>query len=154
MSSGKSGKHALDYLTGFDRTETLAMGNNPCSGVAGCSLGTFTTFPIPTDPKVTAGFDQIPGNGDDITQIPGNFILFGGTITGVSGYTTTGSYGGDSHTTITVTFTANATNMVLSWGGHIGTRSDWGASNSAVFISGSPHHMSQDNCSFGCGSPR
>lgn len=148
----KGGKHALDYLTSFDRTETLAMGNNPCSGVSGCSLGTFTTFPIPTDPKVTAGFDQIPANGDDITQIPGVFTLFGGTITGVSAYTTSGSYAGDSHTSITITFTAGSANMVLSWGGHIGTRADWGALNSAVFISGSPYHMSQDGCSFGCGS--
>jgi hypothetical protein len=148
----KGGKHALDYLTSFDRTETLAMGNNPCSGVTGCNLGTFTTFPIPTDPLVTAGFDQIPGNSDDITQIPGNFTLFGGTITAVSGYTLSGSYAGDSHTTITITFTANATNMVLAWGGHIGTRADWGAANSAVFISGSPYHMSQDGCSFGCGA--
>jgi len=148
----KGGKHALDYLTSFDRTETLAMGNNPCSGVAGCSLGTFTTFPIPVDPRVTAGFDQIPANGDDITQIPGNFTLFGGTITGVSSYTVSGSYAGDSHTSITITFTADSTNMVLSWGGHIGTRADWGALNSAVFISGSPYHMSQDGCSFGCGA--
>lgn len=148
----KGGKHALDYLTSFDRTETLAMGNNPCSGVGGCSLGTFTTFPIPVDPNVTAGFDQIPGNGDDITQIPGNFTLFGGTITGVSSYSVAGAFAGDSHTSITITFTANASTMVLSWGGHIGTRSDWGANNSAIFISGSPYHMSQDDCSFGCGS--
>ena len=42
--------------------------------------------------------------------------------------------------------------MALAWGGHIGTRADWGALNSAVFISGSPYHMSQDNCSFGCGA--
>lgn len=148
----KGGKHAIDYLTSFDRTETLAMGNNPCSGVAGCSLGTFTTAPIPVDPHVTAGFDQIPANGDDITQIPGVFTLFGGTITNVSAYTLTGSYAGDSHTTITITFTADSANMVLAWGGHIGTRADWGAANSAVFISGSPYHMSQDGCSFGCGA--
>ena len=148
----KAGKHALDYLTSFDRTETLAMGNNPCSGVGGCSLGTFTTFPIPVDPKVTAGFDQVPATADDIVQIPGNFTLFGGTITGVSTYTTSGSYAGDSHTSVTITFTADSANMVLSWGGHIGTRADWGANNSAVFISGSPYHMSQDACSFGCGS--
>lgn len=148
----KGGKHALDYLTSFDRTETQAMGNNPCSGVAGCSLGTFTTFPIPVDPKVTAGHDQIPANGDDITQIPGVFTLFGGTITNISAYTYSGSYAGDSHTSLVITFTADQANMVLSWGGHIGTRADWGADNSAVFISGSPYHMSQDACSFGCGS--
>ena len=147
----KGGKHALDYLTSFDRTETLAMGNNPCSGVTGCSLATFTTAPIPVDPNVTAGQDQIPGNGDDITQIPGVFTLFGGTITGVSGYTMTGSYAGDSHTSITITFTADSTNMVLAWGGHIGTRVDWGINNSAINISGSPYHMGQDSCSFGCG---
>ncbi|HEY0459187.1 MAG TPA: carboxypeptidase-like regulatory domain-containing protein [Pyrinomonadaceae bacterium] len=148
----KGGKHALDYLTSFDRTETLAMGNNPCSGVAGCSLGTFTTAPIPTDANVTAGFDQFPGNGDDIAQIPGVFTLFGGTITGVSAYTVTGSYAGDSHTSITITFTANSANMVLAWGGHIGTRADWGTGNSAINISGSPYHMNQDSCSFGCGA--
>ncbi len=147
----KGGKHAVDYLTSFDRTETLGMGNDPCSGV-GCSLGTFTTFPIPVDPNVTAGFDQIPANGDDITQIPGVFTLFGGTITGVSVYTLSGSYTGDSSTNITVTFTANSANMALAWGGHIGTRADWGAANSAVFISGSPYHMALDACSFGCGA--
>lgn len=148
----KGGLHALDYLTSFDRTETLADGNNPCSGVTGCSLGTFTTYAIPTDVNVTNGENQVPGGGDDITQIPGVFTLFGGTITNVSGYTRTGSYAGDSHASITITFTANSTNMVLAWGGHIATRADWGANNSAVFISGSPYHMNQDACSFGCGS--
>ncbi len=148
----KGAKHAIDYLTSFDRTETLAMGNDPCSGVVGCNLGTFTTFAIPTDSNVTAGFDQIPGNGDDITQIPGVFTLFGGTITGVSAYTLSGSFASDSHTSIVVSFTADSADMVLAWGGHIGTRADWGANNSAVFISGSPYHMSQDNCSFGCGA--
>jgi hypothetical protein len=147
----KGGKHALDYLTSFDRTETLGMGNNPCSGVTGCSLGTFTTFAIPIDPRVTAGFDQIPANGDDITQVPGVFTLFGGTITAVSSYTLSGTYAGDSTTSITVSFTAQSTNMVLAWGGHISTRAEWGQGNSAVFIGGSPYHMSQEACSFGCG---
>ena len=79
----KNGKHALDYLTTYDRTENV--GNNPCSGVQGCSLAVKTTFPIPLDPKVAAGQNQIPADGDDITQIPGVFTLFGGNITAVSG---------------------------------------------------------------------
>ena len=29
---------------------------------------------------------------------------------------------------------------MLAWGGHIATRQDWGAGNSAVAISGSPYH--------------
>jgi hypothetical protein len=135
----KNGKHALDYLTDYDRTESV--GNNPCSGVAGCSLASETTFPIPVDPRVTNGQNQVPGGGDDIVQIPGSFSLFGGTITAVSGYTVTGTYAGDSTTFITITFTSSVTNPVMAWGGHIGTRLDWGLANSAIAISGSPYHM-------------
>ena len=134
-----NGKHALDYLTDYDRTETI--GNNPCSGVAGCTLASETTFPIPVDPRVTNGQNQVPGGGDDIVQIPGSFSMFGGNITAVSGYTVTGSYAGDSTTFITITFTSTVTNPVLAWGGHIATRVDWGAANSAINISGSPYHM-------------
>ena len=135
----KSGKHAIDYLTDYDRTETI--GNNPCSGVAGCTLASETTFPIPSDPRVANGQNQVPGGGDDIVQIPGNFSMFGGTITAVSAYTVTGTYAGDSTTVLTITFTSSVTNPVMAWGGHIGTRLDWGAANSAINISGSPYHM-------------
>jgi hypothetical protein len=135
----KNGKHALDYLTDYDRTESV--GNNPCSGIAGCTLASESTFPIPVDSRVTNGENQVPGGGDDIVQIPGSFSLFGGTITGVSSYTVSGSYAGDSTTSVTVTFTSNVTNPVLAWGGHIATRIDWGTSNSAIAISGSPYHM-------------
>lgn len=142
----QGGKHALDYLTSYDRTETVAMGNDPCSSVAGCALGDpdNSTFAIPLDPNVSsAGVTQIGGQ---------SFTLFNGTITAVSGYTLNGSYAGNSDTTIAVTFTAAAANPVLAWGGHIATRADWGANNSAIAISGSPYHMRQDSCSFGCGS--
>src|SRR6185295_2245103 len=84
--------------------------------------------------------NQVPGGGDDITQIPGSFSMFGGTITATSGYTVTGTYAGDSTTFITITFTSNVANPVLAWGGHIATRIDWGITNSAIAISGSPYH--------------
>ncbi len=148
----RDGKHAYDYLTSFDRTETLASGNNPCSDITGCSLGTFTTFPIPADPKVSEGHDEIPGNGDDVTQVPGVFTLFGGTITNVSSYTTTGSFAGNSQTYITITFTADQENMALAWGAHIGTRQDWGPENTTLFNLGFPYHMSLISCSFVCGA--
>lgn len=131
-------KHALDYLTGFDRTETTA---DPCSGVAGCTLAVKTTFNIPLDEHVGSGFDGIAGNTDDIVQIPGVFTLFSGSLTGVSGYTLSGSYAGASQTRLTMTFTADASNPVLAWGGHISTRVNWGTNNSAIAISGSPYHM-------------
>lgn len=126
----KGGKHALDYLTSYDRTETT----DPCSGISGCT-GPASTSPIPADTNIPADPNWVG------SQIPGNFSLFGGTITGVSSYNLINSYSGDSETRITITFTASQNNPVLAWGGHIATRSDWGQNNSAVSISGSPYHM-------------
>lgn len=136
----KSGKHAFDYLTNYNRTETTA---DPCSSAGFTCSGPNTTFPIPVDPNVAKGQDGVSGTSDDITQIPGVFTLFGGTITGVSGYTLTGTYSGDSATSITITFTTNASvpNLVLAWGGHVSTRINWGSGNSSVAIPGSPWHM-------------
>jgi hypothetical protein len=134
----KGGKYATDYLGDYNETESV--NNNPCVGVAGCDLADLSTFAIPTDPTVTAGFDQILGTTDDITQTPGVFSCFGCTITGVSGYTLTGSTAGDSTKSITITFTADEANVVLAYGSHISTRSDWGLTNSAINISGSPYH--------------
>ena len=125
----KSSKHALDYLTTFNRTVTTA---NPCLGIAGCSAS--TTFPIPVDPQVTGG---------GVTPVAGNFTLFGGTITSVSAYSGGAGFPvGDLSRSISITFTASQANPVLAWGGHIATRADWGSGNSAVAISGSPYHTS------------
>jgi len=126
----KSGKHALDYLTNYDQTETT----DPCSGISGCT-GPASAFPIPADLNISTDSNWTG------SQIPGNFSLFGGTITGVSSYNLIGSYSGDSETQITITFTASQDNPVLAWGGHIATRANWGQNNSAVSISGSPYHM-------------
>jgi uncharacterized repeat protein (TIGR01451 family) len=130
----KSGKHAIDYLTTYNRTVATA---NPCLGVSGCTFpGSPTTFSIPKDPQVDNG------SGSPITQAPGVFTLFGGTITGVSSYSYPNGAGfvGDKSARITVTFTASVANPVLAWGGHIAARQDWGALLSAVAISGSPYH--------------
>ncbi|HEY5947300.1 MAG TPA: hypothetical protein VIV40_17470, partial [Kofleriaceae bacterium] len=96
--------HALDYVTSYDRTETDA---EPCSGIAGCTSWTTSHWPIPIDANVTAGPDGSIGTADDnITQVPGDFWLFGGTITGVSAYTVSGSYDGTSQTAISISFTS------------------------------------------------
>ena len=134
----KAGKYAVDYLTDYDRTESV--NNNPCVDVAGCTLASETNFTIPVDPEVTNGFNQAPGGGDDIVQIPGSFSCFGCTITAVSGYTRSGSQAGDSSKSFTITFTADATNIVIAYGAHISTRVDWGINNSAIAINGSPYH--------------
>src|SRR5207248_7150404 len=67
--------------------------------------------------------------------------LYGGTIQSVTPNAPTGSTSGDSSQSVTIVFTASVANPVLAWGGHIATRADWGANNSAVAISGSPYHM-------------
>src|SRR5262249_46224593 len=130
----QSGKHAIDYLTTWNRTVATA---DPCDGISGCG-GTPSTFAIPQDPNVP------------FTQIAGNFTLFNGTITAVGVYhlashssscDDSGSYSGDSTTCISITFTTSVSNPVLAWDGHIATRQNWGLDNSAVSISGSPYHM-------------
>lgn len=131
-------KHALDCLTSFDISETDA---DPCSGVAGCNLADKNTFAIPPDSNFMAGQDGVSGSPDDIPFMAGDFTLFNGVITDVSEYSLTGTYSEASQTRITITFTANATNPVLAWGGHISTRMNWGTNNSAIAIAGSPYHM-------------
>jgi hypothetical protein len=140
----KGGKHALDYLTSYNRTEKV--GNNPCSNVTGC--GSPTTFDIPSDTNTGLNLPPLPDSPGDgrWNQV---FTMFGGTIQAVSAYSLKGTYApapattssGDSSTSITITFTANVANPVLAWGAHVATRKDWGANNSAVAITGSPFHV-------------
>jgi uncharacterized repeat protein (TIGR01451 family) len=126
----KGGKHAIDYITSWNRS---VLDANPCLGVSGCSLAVFDTEPIPADPQVT---------GAGVSQAAGNLTLFGGTITGVSAYTYSGGtgFGGDKMAGLAITFTTTVANPVLAWGGHIASRADWGNNNSAVGITGSPYH--------------
>ncbi|EWT03680.1 hypothetical protein N865_08770 [Intrasporangium oryzae NRRL B-24470] len=127
----KSGTHALDYLTTFNQSVADA---DPCLGVSGCT-GPPSVKPIPADGQVI---------GAGVTPIPGNFSLYGGTINSVGSYSYPSGTGfaGDKSARISITFTASVANPVLAWGGHISTRKDWGANNSAVAISGSPYHTS------------
>ena len=163
----QSGKHALDYLTSYNRTESTA---NPCSGVT-CSGGT-STLTIPIDPNVTgAGVTQVsgqsftafgatfPANGAVVSNSGGN--LCGGSTCTISAnpssYSLNGTYAGTSQTELALYFTATSSTVVIAWGGHIARRLDWGAGNSAGDISGSPYHMrvidfqcsNVDNCSSG-----
>jgi hypothetical protein len=142
----KSGKHAIDFLTAYNRTETNA---DPCSDKISCA--TFDTAPIPQDPTVPDAFE----NGANTP--PRVFTIWGATIDDATGVTTPilcdGSFAGDSTTCITVTFTTASTGftgtVVLAWGGHIATRANWGIDQSAVAISGSPYHMRNESFSAG-----
>lgn len=130
----KSGKHAYDYLTTWNRTETNA---DPCDNVTGCTV-TPPPLAIPNDPNIPA---NDPSGPPTIVQVPGVFTMWNGTLTSASAYTVAGSYAGDSSTRITLTFTAAEDDPVLAWAGHIASEADWGAGTSASGIAGSPYHM-------------
>ncbi len=150
-----SDKHAIDYLTHYDYLLPHGVVCNhgspecltPTAGVSGIS-GTTTTFAIPAPNSINS-----PVSGQPTTSFnahPATFMtLFGGTITNIQ-YNVEGDLTAtQSETTIDVTFTVNGANAVLSWGGHIGSRLDWGyvagVPRSAGGISGSPFHMRLKN---------
>jgi hypothetical protein len=148
--STKSGSHAIDYITSFDRTETTAA---PCVGVT-CSPGT-ATLPIPLDSRVsTAGVTQL--GSQVISAFGATFPASGAVVANTgnlcgtasctissnpSAYSFAGTYATSSQTGISVYFTATGSTTVLAWGGHIASRMDWGAGKSAAAIPGSPYHM-------------
>jgi len=163
----QSDKHALDYLTSYNRTESTA---NPCAGVT-CSGGT-NTLSIPIDSHVSgAGVTQVsgqsftafgatfPANGAMVSNSGGN--LCGNSTCTISAnpsaYSLNGTYAGTSQTGLALYFTATSSTVVIAWGGHIARRLDWGAGKSAANVSGSPYHMrvidlgcsNNDNCSAG-----
>jgi uncharacterized repeat protein (TIGR01451 family) len=121
----QNGKHAYDYLTSYNRTETNA---DATTDVA--VSGPETCFPIPVDFTITFA-------NPSSSQVPGCISIWNGTITNIQ-YGTTDQTGQRS---VIVTFTAADSTVLLAWGGHIATQVDWGAGNSAGAISGSPYHM-------------
>ncbi|MBI4188891.1 MAG: hypothetical protein HY529_06760, partial [Chloroflexi bacterium] len=141
-----SSKNAIDFITHYNRLEPHAgFGHaaetiTPTAGVTGISSNT-TTFAIPAPSSTgspvpgqpTAAFNSLPAAEREMT-------LFGGHITGMA-YVSQGDLtAAQSETQISVTFWLDNPTAVLSWGGHIGQATVWGAGNSAGGISGSPYH--------------
>jgi len=154
-----SDKHAIDYLTYYDRIDdpshAAVFGHppenvNPLAGVTGVSatVGTYT-IPAPSSAgspvagQPTQSYNSLVAS-EGISSV--QMTLFGGTITNIA-YVTQGDLtASQAETQIAVTFTVGNSTAVLAWGGHIGSRLDWGydnagVPNSAGGISGSPYHM-------------
>jgi uncharacterized repeat protein (TIGR01451 family) len=118
------GKHAYDYLTSYNRTETSAA---PCSGVSPCIPGAGAAIPG----------DALSFANPASSQASGSISIWNGAISSIA-------YGGSDAAgkrSVTITFTATASTVVLAWGGHVASQLDWGAGNAAGAISGSPYHM-------------
>jgi hypothetical protein len=142
----KSSKHAIDYI---DTVNQSVADANPCLGVSGCN-GTFSSGTILADPQVTgAGVTPIAGTvrvygGNAVTvtrpSAVGNTPCTNANSNGAYCYSTGTGFTGDKSAAVTINFTASVANPVVAWGGHIATRANWGLTNSAVSISGSPYH--------------
>jgi len=145
-----SGAHAIDYLTQYQRLDDHSyFGHSaevvdPTDGVTGITDGSApsSTFAIPAPSssgspvagEPTASFNSLPA-GERVMS------MWNGTINSMA-YNTQGNLAvAASATTINVTFTPNSSTAILAWGGHLGSKLDWGIGNSAGGISGSPYHM-------------
>jgi len=109
----------------------------------------------------------IPADPDlgSVVQVAGNFTAWGaqftasGTVIGdpaagnlcsgspcsiganPSAYSLSGAYTDTAERRISIVFTAKNETAVIAWGGHVASQADWGASNAASSINGSPYHM-------------
>src|SRR5688572_6057240 len=143
------GKHAIDYLTSYDRllphdqfvSHTTAEAINPVAGI-GATFGSSNTFPIPAPSSVgspvagqpTTSFEGVPPAERVMT-------IWNGTVTRLTYLTEELLIGDSAVTRLAVEFVAEAETVVIAWGGHIGSKFDWGSGNSASSIGGSPYHM-------------
>ena len=171
----KSGKYALDYITGFQNLQTnigdLPEFVNPLRGtsiesVPGLVISTIA-IPAPVfsnsstfNTKASQSFNTLktPASFNPETTSPvstlsaavrdkGNMVLWNGTLNSISYVGTVNMSTQDVIASIEVVFTkANSTRkVVLAWGGHIASLQDWGQGNSASAIPGSPYHMFIEN---------
>ncbi|MDH3650754.1 MAG: hypothetical protein OEQ53_13805, partial [Saprospiraceae bacterium] len=153
-----SGRHAIDYLTHYMRLEPHDIFGHvseiidPTDGVAGESGAADQTFPIPPPVGDNSPILGMPATSFNALPAAERLMsIWNGTITNIA-YNESPASDLDtlvdkSAQQIFVTFTWGAAgSVILSWGGHIGSRLDWGfdsdgVPNSAGGVSGSPYHM-------------
>ncbi|MCJ7492077.1 MAG: hypothetical protein MUP15_08010 [Dehalococcoidia bacterium] len=148
----KGGKHAYDFLTdplfSEDWITAADFCDPPITNLASCSTLTANPSPpIPADPNAN-GFDTAAGDQ--------HFYIRNGTIDVVGVPTlASGSYAGDSETTVQLTFTVDTftcanpvtkqgvttCEVLITWGAHVASQADWGTGKGAAEISGSPYHV-------------
>lgn len=167
----KSGKYALDYITGFQNLQSN-IGDNPEFGnpLRGTSLESISglvisTIAIPApvfsnssvfNTKASQSFTTLktPAAFNPETTSPvstlsaqvrdkGNIALWNGTLNSIAYVGTVNMSPQDVTASFEVVFTKanNTRKVVLAWGGHIASLQDWGQGSSASAIPGSPYHM-------------
>ena len=146
----EDGRHAYDYLTTFDESETWILQTDRCEGITGCTSASDVRVGIPDDPRLTNTIEPASGRF---------FTLRGGTGDVGIPALVSGSYLGDSHTRISMRFTVGAANgpmcstksgvttcgIAIWFGAHIARSDQWTAFDDtagASSLPGSPYRVS------------
>ncbi len=165
---------AIDFLTHYQCLEPHAgFGHaaetiSPEDGTAHDGTSP-STFPIPAPNFSTAPPGTTPANALDDCANGRVMSIWGGTITQI-GYDNPASCPGvpaslqgsfadgvnQSSSVLRVRFTPSSTDVILGWGGHIASRTEWGFVDapantdprSAGGIQGSPYHMRLESWCF------
>jgi hypothetical protein len=148
-----SSKNAYDYLTHYNRITPHIFGFHttpetidPITGSGLAANTAHTIYPIPVPSSVGSTVTGQPGTSfNSLPDTERVMTLYNGTIDTVF-YVVEGSLtASQSETQMAIRFTPSGATAVLLWGGHLGSRIDWGPNmttpNSAGGISGSPFHM-------------
>ncbi len=167
----KGGKHAYDYLTGWNFSENWVTDADRCEGIDSCMDAPDRFGNIPADPNIAANTPpggNVPNGRNGSSQGDDFFTIRGATITGVSvPFLVSGVYGnGDSETIVTVSFVVDAApggdttkapmcevpnspqkpincGVALWFAGHVADHNQW-KEPGAGSIPGSPYHISID----------
>jgi len=150
----KGGKHAYDFLTDPLFSENWITRADFCDPpITNLDLASCSTLPLDQSPAIPP--DSNAG-GFDIAAGPQHFYIVNGDITAVGVPTlASGSYAGDSETTVQLTFTVDTATcanpvtkqgvttceVLITWGAHVASQADWGTGKGAAEISGSPYHV-------------
>ncbi|HVI47330.1 MAG TPA: hypothetical protein VM802_20800 [Chitinophaga sp.] len=154
-------KHALDYITHYQRLEPhTVFGHgaetvNPLLDITGFPPAYFTSSDAEPIPAPSSAGSPVAGQPTaSFNALPASEKLFTGYNADLLSvvYSAPGDLNAaQSEATINITFKALKETVVLAWGGHIASVTDWGKdpitneSRSASAINGSPYHMRLKN---------
>ncbi len=148
---GSPGVHAYDSLATWNYTQTTA---DRCLGLKAnaCPGGAKSEFQMVTDPNpVTPSAVGIPNatSAHELGAEHRKWVMYGGTITGATQpvHSADPNEAGADYATVTVSFTANSSKVMLLFGGHLAAGTGptgWGAGLGASSISGGPYHIILD----------
>ncbi|KJF41715.1 hypothetical protein LH29_24250, partial [Draconibacterium sediminis] len=169
----KSDKHAIDYLTSFDRdTNHDRFPHSPEDVLGQILLGTdleevsvvFDDYPLPVPFGLEAGDERtidgflyardVEGYGDFRIYTNGD-VPVNATLTFDPGDPLSDvNYATSDYLVVDFTIVDGQSIVVFAWGGNIACEDLWGEGSSAADIQGSPYHMFNSSCINlgGCGS--